>query len=61
MHVRKEPRKLRKMLTDDVTLCISLFQQTLLNDKLHVLLSDGNVLIAVVDLVEHIGSILKLW
>ena len=61
MHIGKELRKLGKMLTYDIALSIGLFQQSLLNDKLHVLLGDGNVLIAVIYLVEHIGSILKLW
>ena len=49
------------MVTNNITLGIGLFQQSLLNDKLHVLFGYGYILIAVIYLVEHIGSILKLW
>ena len=60
MHVRKELYKLAEMLADKIFLILILTKQTLLNNKLHILLSNGYLAITVVDTSQHIGSKLEL-
>ena len=60
VHVGEVLGELAEMLADDGFLLLSLTEQTLLHYKLHVLLGDGYLTVAVVDAPQHICRKLEL-
>ena len=61
MHIREELRETIKVLPNNVLLAIILVQQTLLDNKLHVLFRYRNLTVAVIGMVQHLCCKLELW
>ena len=60
MHVREKLREFLQMVTYQLTLLIILVQHTFLSDILHILLSDGQWTVSVVNMEQHLTCKLKL-
>ena len=60
MHVREKHREFLQMVTYQLTLLIILVQHTFLRDILHILLSDGQWTVSVVNMEQHLTCELKL-